>query len=57
MKKETYHKLWSLIIAYGDARFQKGVAPIDSEWEKESQIKGEKTFEEIHEILFNEVTE
>lgn len=57
MTKETYYKLWSLIVAYGDARFQKGVAPIDSDWEKESSEKGLSIFNEIREILFEEVKE
>lgn len=57
MTKETYFKLWSLIVAYGDTRFQKGVAPINSDWEKESSEKSLSIFNEIRNVLFEEVKE
>lgn len=57
MTKETYFKLWSLIVAYGDARFQKGVAPIGSDWELESHEKERTIFNEIRNILLEAVKE
>lgn len=55
MTKETYFKIRTLIVEFGDARFNKGVAPLNSGWEEQSRVESEKIFKEINEILSNEV--
>ena len=55
MKRETYHKLWNLIIEYGGARFQKGVAPLGSDWEINSHMDSIRISDEIREILLKEI--